>query len=1465
MLLVLALALLSAVGTSTAGAVTVTLSGTTLTVAYTATDATTETVSLNNDGTNIVVDSPGYERASYPVASVTGVSITRVAGAGSAQTIAMTTDPEVTWSLPGGVGGSETQYLAGATLAGNFSVNGFGMYAPITLARSTTITSGSYLALGAVNGPTTGTASLSLAAQDETILYGVGLTRPLDTFDLTVTAGAGAVNPNAFLLPSSYYGGGSASQFITTGAQTWNGPVILLGTDAEWRASGVSGTGEISPGDRAQTLTIDQTETSSLGSTLSDGSRGGSLILAKAGTGTLALTGANTYSGTTDVTGGTLRAGAAAALGATSTDTTVRAGGRVEVAAGITSAEPITTSDGGTLGAAGDGGAFSGALTMNGATTVDVPTGSTLTMAAAVTGSGVPRTLTKSGPGTLVRGGAATNTKTVVSAGTVRMDAASATGSSVTVGSGGQVALAAGSYSAPWSVAGSGAGQGAAVQPVAGAAVTLSGAVSLTGNATIGSPTGSTLTLGGAVDNFPGAAASSLTLAGPGTIVVTGAIGANPLADPDDPDILPLASLSASAPLTLSGGAVTTSGAQSYSGAMRVGADLALTASTLTSTAGVTTAEGVSSATVTLDHGSSSSLTGDVSGGVAIVKDGGGTLTLAGTNTYTGATTVADGILRAGSSTAFGNTSAGTTVAADAQLQVTTGVTSAEPLAVAGNGLLTALGTGAALNGAITLSGTPEVYAPPAAEFTLGGIVSGSAGLRTTGSGTLVLGGANTYTGATAVDTGTVRVTNNAGLGASGTGTAVAGSARLEIAGGVAIAEPVTTGEGSILAATGTGTAAVDAPITLSGSLAVLVPGSMTLNTTVSMAGSGAQRAVTKSGSGTLHRGGSGTNLTINVVEGTLSAAPGALGSAVTIADGAQAALAAGTFTNDWTISGQGVSPGGQGSVLRVMGSQSATLNGGVVLGANATIGSGVVGGTGDGTVLTLAGAIDNAPGSGAHALTLIGPGSVAVAGTVGGGAPLASFTATGPLALSADVATAGTQTYSGATTLTDAASTLTASTIEGTGSFVNDRSPTGLTTLTVNQSGEGTFAGEIGRAAGTSAERNISLVKQGAGTITLSGANGMTGTTDLQAGAIEVSTSASLATSAITAAPGTSVNGGGTIAGTLTFVGTGGGGIFPRTSGGAAPATLTTGAVTGAAGRFLSFIVDGVGTAGTDYSRLDVNGAIDLTGVNIWTNGFEGTIGDTVTIVQATGGVTGRFTSGTSYQGWRIDYRPNHVDLVYVGAPPVVNSISPARGSTAGGDVVTIGGLFFTPGTTVSVGGASCVSLTIVNSTEMRCTTPAHAPGAVSLVVTNPSGSTVAASPFTFVTPAPPPPPSPSGGGGSQNSTPPSPDGGGSAVATVARPRYVKTAKTVTTAITTTGAGRLTQVITSRNGRKTITRCTTGKAVGSGPAVLACRLNAGARAKLKSTSLNLTVVTTWVPSGGSPRKTTAKVRAPRG
>ena len=98
----------------------------------------------------------------------------------------------------------------------------------------------------------------------------------------------------------------------------------------------------------------------------------------------------------------------------------------------------------------------------------------------------------------------------------------------------------------------------------------------------------------------------------------------------------------------------------------------------------------------------------------------------------------------------------------------------------------------------------------------------------------------------------------------------------------------------------------------------------------------------------------------------------------------------------------------------------------------------------------------------------------------------------------------------------------------------------------------------------------------------------------------------------------------------------------------------------------------------------------------------------------------------------------------VLYGTPqPVVTSLSPASGSTAGGTTVTIEGNYFYGATAVTFGGVRASGYLYADG-SISVTAPAGTAGTVDVVVTTPGGASpiVGADKFTYVAPAPPPSP---------------------------------------------------------------------------------------------------------------------------
>lgn len=94
------------------------------------------------------------------------------------------------------------------------------------------------------------------------------------------------------------------------------------------------------------------------------------------------------------------------------------------------------------------------------------------------------------------------------------------------------------------------------------------------------------------------------------------------------------------------------------------------------------------------------------------------------------------------------------------------------------------------------------------------------------------------------------------------------------------------------------------------------------------------------------------------------------------------------------------------------------------------------------------------------------------------------------------------------------------------------------------------------------------------------------------------------------------------------------------------------------------------------------------------------------------------------------IDRDPN-----VTNPAPVFTSVTPATGSTAGGETVVIAGKNFKGTVTVTIGGAAATSIVRNSDRKITCVTPARSAGAKDIVVTNSadSQSVTGAGAFTY------------------------------------------------------------------------------------------------------------------------------------
>ena len=559
--------------------------------------------------------------------------------------------------------------------------------------------------------------------------FGGGTTLSAGTLNINNASALGA-STGTFTISGGTIDNTSGGSITTSNyPQSWGGNFTFTGTNAL-----NLGTGAVAMS-AARQVTV-SASTLTVGGVIA----GSTFGLTKAGAGTLTLTGSNTYTGNTTISAGTLNANSTSALGGAS-NTLIFSGGTLQAGGTITSpsTRPVT-------------------LTASTTGTIDT-NGNSVSIAGVISSSGA---LVKSGTGTLTLTG--TNTysgSTTISAGTLNANASAAIGdgsaTNTLVLNGGTLQAAA-TITSPSTRGVSMSSTGTI--DTNGQTVSIAGAISGSGGALTKSGTG-TLTLSGTNTFTPGLSLSagqlnvnSATALGTGTLTVAAGTTID----------------------NTSGGAITESNnnAQAWNGNFTFTGSNALNLGT--------GAVAMSASRQVTVSGSTLTVGGVISGSTfSLTKLGAGALTLSGTNTFTGGTTLSAGTLNINNAQALG-TVAGTFTISGGTIDNTSGgsiTTLNYPQSWGGN--FTFTGTNA-LNlgtGAVAMSASRQVTVS-GSTLTVGGVISGATfGLTKLGAGTMTLSGNNTYNGTTTVSRGSLIVNGSQGSSAvslnggtlSGTGT----------------------------------------------------------------------------------------------------------------------------------------------------------------------------------------------------------------------------------------------------------------------------------------------------------------------------------------------------------------------------------------------------------------------------------------------------------------------------------------------------------------------------------------------------------------------------------------------------------------------------------------------------------------------------------------------------------------------
>ncbi len=279
---------------------------------------------------------------------------------------------------------------------------------------------------------------------------------------------------------------------------------------------------------------------------------------------------------------------------------------------------------------------------------------------------------------------------------------------------------------------------------------------------------------------------------------------------------------------------------------------------------------------------------------------------------------------------------------------------------LAGTGTLTVATGDVTVDSAVTgnVSIAPAVVLASTGTWTVGnaaaslidnGGISGAFGLVKAGSGTLVLAGADTYTGATTVSSGALNIQNAAALGGTSLVTVASGAA-LQMQGGIttSAATPLTLngtglgGKGALENVSGANT--YTGLVTLAGNTTIgSDAGTLTLSNvgtitgsgfglTLTGAGNGVVDSIIGTGAGTVSKTGAGT-WTLNGVNTytgatTIGAGTLALGAANSIATSSGVGLTASGATLDISAANQTLQSltGVSGSIVN-LGTRTLTLN----------------------------------------------------------------------------------------------------------------------------------------------------------------------------------------------------------------------------------------------------------------------------------------------------------------------------------------------------------------------------------------------------------------------------------------------------------------------------------------------------------------------------------------------------------
>lgn len=1124
----------------------------------------------------------------------------------TAPSAAVGVDPSQVLTISGIIGQAGTAAL-GKVGTGELILTNANTYDGLTTISAGVLTIQNALALGT-------TAAGTTVSNDATLR--LAPTGP----NLTVTNELLTLNGNGFT------GGGALRN--TAGDNTWNGSILLNTNSLITVAAG----------------------TLRLSGTVGDG--GTNSGFTKNGTGTLFVTGTNTYGGTTTISEGRLNLQNTQGLGQTTAGTTVSSGATLELQGVSVAGESLSIAG---LGVNGEGALLSltGSVTWSGNITLAANsrigvTGTQLTVSGVVGDGGGNFNLSKVGAGRLVLSssntyGGTTNVEAGVLVVTNNQALGLTTGGTV-VTAGAILELQNVNVAGePLTLNGNGVSNSGALLAATGGN-TWSGPVTLASDAGIGANPNVLLTVSGSIGETGGT--HNLSKEGTGTVVFS---AANTYSGITTVRAGVLEIQNALGLGTAAGGTIVENNA-----ALGVtNANVAAEPLTLNGTGGATLAGALRNLSgnnswggpITLQtdsnigaaNGTDFTINGvidDAGANRALTKVGLGRIILTAANTYGGLTNVNAGALRVNNSLALGMTTSGTVVASGAALELTISV-SGEALTLNGNGIGT---TGAlrsvagtqAWSGPVTLASSSAIGADAGTTLTVSGGIGGGnlALLVKVGTGTVVFPFANTYDGLTLVVSGILNIRDPLALGTGTNPTQVSPSASLQIQDGITVTSESLqlsgngfNNRGALENVSSSNTWGASIVLAADASIGVTGAGdALTISGPISESQTGLNLA--KIGPGTLVFSGVGNNQytgTTTVTQGILrlsktgaTAVPGPLVIGTSTATAARVELTA----NNQISNTAAVTVNSDGQLL--LQDNQDTIGPLTVALGSVNLGAGATG------LLTVNGLLTMTGGT----ISTGGGGTLALGGNV-------NATSVNPGAVASVIDGGGFVSLGSSRTFTI-----------GDGPALND--------LAIS-------AGITGAAQG--------LTKDGAGRMLVSGTNTYSGTTTLNAGTLIVD--AVQVDSPVVVTNG--VLGG---SGTVNTINSTGGTVAP----GASTGILNSASVTFSGATTYAVEINGP-TVGTEYDQLNVTGTATLGGATLQV-ALPGnvSVGTVFTIIKTTAGVSGTFQGlpeGTVFfvngNRLQISYLANgakDVTLTRIGAETMTTLVSSQNPSVFGQSV---------------------------------------------------------------------------------------------------------------------------------------------------------------------------------------------------